>query len=31
MNEFFLNGGSKLIYIIKIFVCVKIDQSVVHI
>jgi len=25
MNLFFLNGGSKLVYIIKIFIYVKID------
>jgi len=25
MNLFFLNGGSKLLYIIKIFIYVKID------
>jgi len=31
MNLFFLTGGSKLVYIVKIFIYVKIYLSVVHI
>jgi len=31
MNLFFLNGVSKLVYIIQIFIFVKIDLSVEHI
>jgi len=31
MNLFFLNGGSKLVYIIKIFIYIKIDLSAMHI